>query len=55
MGQEKQLASCLRGSKNALGFGNLTQLAMVVFHRVGIIDQAPDLSRIGKEGRQLAL
>src|SRR5512147_1070842 len=49
MRQEKQLASCLRAGKSTFGFGDLAQLAMVAFYRVGGIDQTSDLSGVSEK------
>ncbi len=53
MGQEEQFASGFRGGENALGFGDLAELAMIAFHRVGGIDQATDLGGIREAGCQI--
>ena len=51
--QEKQFTSRFGGRENAFGFGDFAQLAMVAFDGIGGVDQAPDLSGISEEGRQV--
>lgn len=53
MSQEEQLASCLGSGKSTLGFGDLSQLAMIALHRVGGIDQAPDFCGVSEKGSQI--
>ena len=53
IGQKKQFASGFGRRENTFGFGDFAQLAVIAFHRIGGVDQAPDGGRIVEHRRQV--